>query len=68
MYGKISSSWSVKNGRVTYRFEVPANTSAHMTLAVKSGAKMTEGSRHWIAQGDTYVQELASGKYEFVVE
>jgi alpha-L-rhamnosidase len=68
MYGKISSSWSVKNGRVTYHFEVPANTSAHMTLAVKSGAKMTEGSRHWIAQGDTYVQELVSGKYEFVVE
>jgi alpha-L-rhamnosidase len=68
MYGKISSSWSVKNGRVTYHFEVPANTSAHMTLAVKSGAKMTEGSRHWIAQGDKYVQELVSGKYEFVVE
>ena len=68
MYGKISSSWSVKSGRVTYRFEVPANTSAHMTLTVKSGAKMTEGSRHWIAQGDTYVRELVSGKYEFVVE
>ncbi len=68
MYGKISSSWSVKNGRVTYSVEVPANTSAQITLAVKQGAKITEGSRHWVAKGDAFVQELVSGKYVFVVE
>ncbi len=68
MYGKILSSWSVKNGRVTYSVEVPANTSAQITLAVKQGAKISEGSRHWIAKGDTFVHELMSGKYEFVVE
>ena len=58
----------MKNGRVTYRVEVPANTSAQMTLAVKQGAKITEGSRHWVANGDAFVQELVSGKYVFVVE
>jgi len=68
MYGKISSSWSVKNGRVTYSVEVPANTSAQLTLAVKQGAKITEGSHHWVAKGDAFVQELVSGKYVFVVE
>ena len=68
MYGKISSGWSVKNGRVTYRFEVPANTSAQLTLQVKEGARITEGTRKWKANGDTFEQELASGKYVFVVE
>ena len=68
MYGKISSGWSVKNGRVTYRFEVPANTSAQLNLVVKNGAKITEGSRSWKANGDKFVQELTSGKYEFTVE
>jgi alpha-L-rhamnosidase len=68
MYGKISSSWSVKNGHTVYAFEVPANTTSKMTLAVKPGSKITEGSRHWIAKSGAFVQELVSGKYAFVVE
>ena len=68
MYGKISSGWEVKNGRVTYNFEVPANTSAQLTLPVKVGARITEGTRKWKATSDSFVQELASGKYEFIVE
>ena len=68
MYGKIASGWEVKNGRVTYSFEVPANTTAQLTLPVKVGARITEGTRKWKAKSDSFVQELASGKYEFVVE
>ena len=68
MYGKISSGWSVKNGRTVYTFEVPANTTAEMTLAVKPGSKITEGSRQWTTRGATFEQKLSSGKYTFVVE
>ncbi len=67
MYGKISSGWTVKKGKVTYAVEVPANTSAEITLAVKRGSTIKEGSRSWKAQGDTFVQELSSGKYTFIV-
>jgi alpha-L-rhamnosidase len=68
MYGKIASGWSAKNGRVTFTFEVPANTSAQLTLPVKVGARITEGTRKWKATSDTFEQELASGKYVFIVE
>jgi alpha-L-rhamnosidase len=68
MYGKISSGWEVKNGRGTYTLEVPANTSAQLTLPVKVGARISEGTRKWKATNDSFVQELASGKYVFVVE
>jgi alpha-L-rhamnosidase len=67
MYGKISSAWSVQNEQVTYTVEVPANTSAELTLAVKRGSKIKEGSRNWSAKGDTFVQELKGGKYTFIV-
>jgi alpha-L-rhamnosidase len=67
MYGKISSAWSVQNEQVTYSVEVPANTSAELTLAVKRGSKIKEGSRNWSAKGDTFVQELKGGKYTFIV-
>ncbi len=68
MYGKISSSWVATNGRTVYTFEVPANTAAQLTLAVKSGAKIKEGKRNWKSAGESFVQELSSGKYEFIVE
>jgi alpha-L-rhamnosidase len=67
MYGKISSAWSVQNEQVTYTVEVPANTSAELTLAVKRGSKIKEGSRNWSAKGDTFVQQLKGGKYTFIV-
>jgi alpha-L-rhamnosidase len=67
MYGKISSAWSVQNEQVTYTVELPANTSAELTLAVKRGSKIKEGSRNWSAKGDTFVQQLKGGKYTFIV-
>lgn len=32
MYGTIKSEWSVENGEVTFRFTIPANTTATVTL------------------------------------
>jgi len=58
----------VNGGQTIYTFEIPANTTAELRLSVKPGAKIKEGSRSWKAQGDSFVQELVSGKYAFVVD
>lgn len=31
-YGNISSAWKKQDGQICYRFEVPVNTTAHITL------------------------------------
>ena len=40
-YGKIRSSWKKENGKVIYRFEIPANTTA--TIELENGVKQTLG-------------------------
>ena len=39
MYGKISSSWTLDNGKINLRLEIPANTTATVFLP---GAKLDE--------------------------
>lgn len=68
MYGKIASGWKVKGGQTIYTFEIPANTTAELRLNVKPGSKIREGKRSSTASGDSFVQELVSGKYTFIVD
>ncbi|HZH62205.1 MAG TPA: alpha-L-rhamnosidase C-terminal domain-containing protein, partial [Metabacillus sp.] len=74
MYGKIESGWEVKNGTLTYRVTVPANTTATLYLptnnvnTVKEGnqpIKKAEGIKFVEYKGGKAVYELESGNYEF---
>ena len=68
VYGKIVSSWKITDDKMVYSVEIPANTTAHVTLpnaklgnvamdeALKSNSKQIEKE---------VVLEVGSGKYEF---
>ena len=68
MFGKIVSDWMVSDGQMTYKVEVPANTSAEVVLpnakvaevtmsdGLKSGAKQT---------GPSVTVLVGSGTYSF---
>lgn len=70
MYGRIESGWTVKpDGRTVYVFDVPANTTATLTLPFDGGRKV-KGGRRVLARrqsGDSVEYELGSGKYVFEV-
>lgn len=67
MYGKIVSDWMVSDGQMTYKVEVPANTSAEVVLpnakvaevtmsdGLKSGAKQTGTSVTVLVGSGTYL-------------
>jgi alpha-L-rhamnosidase len=77
MYGRISSRWEVKEGKLLYEATVPANTSAKLFLPAKSADGVTEGG---VPAGDSEgitfvgfengkaVYELQSGTYHFESE
>ncbi|MCK5777117.1 MAG: alpha-L-rhamnosidase, partial [Bacteroidales bacterium] len=52
MYGTISSSWKIENGKVTMQVEVPANTTA-VVYALN-------------AENEYEKHEIGSGKYTFI--
>lgn len=68
MYGVIKSAWKIENEVFTYTIEVPANTSATVTLPeadlkdVKSNTNLKPNAKQ---QGENVVFEIGSGKYEF---
>jgi alpha-L-rhamnosidase len=77
MYGKISSSWKVENGQLTYEAVVPANTTATLYLPASSVETIKEnGKALKKVKGITLrefsngkaVFELESGSYKFVSE
>jgi hypothetical protein len=65
MYGNIKSEWSRQGNKTTYRFTIPANTSALVKLPK---GKMLKGGIMASTSGDRLVFELGAGMYEFVVE
>lgn len=76
MYGKIESNWTLEDGRWTYTFSVPANTTATLHLPAASAKKVRESGKKLKKakgiilkgqEGDRSVMELASGTYTFVV-
>lgn len=77
MYGRIESSWQREGNTVTYRFTIPANTSATVCLPCGKGTKITEGGKDIkkaksikllsIVDGKQQM-EVGSGTYVFTVQ
>ena len=74
MYGKIESSWQMRQDTLTYRARVPANTTATLYLPAISEKDVTEsgqavtnarGIRFIGIENRKAVFELASGDYTF---
>ncbi|MNL27134.1 Bacterial alpha-L-rhamnosidase [compost metagenome] len=76
LYGKIESSWEKRGGAMLYRFVVPANTSATLSLRAASSAAITEkgrllqsskGVKYIGMLKEKHVFELQSGIYHITV-
>jgi len=75
MYGTVASSWEVKDGTMTMKVEIPANSSATVRLpgarvedVTESGKALGSGAAISGAKqiDDAVVLEAGSGSYEFV--
>lgn len=76
LYGRIESSWSISDDKVSYSFVIPANTSATLRLHAESLSRVKEGGLPVdVVEGISFIRcedgvvelEIGSGKYEFVV-
>ena len=65
MYGKISSEWIKQGAKTTYRFRIPANTSAQVKLPL---GKLLKGGVKANTNGDRMIFDLTAGDYEMIVE
>jgi alpha-L-rhamnosidase len=75
MYGKVASSWEVKDGTMTMKVEIPANTTASVRLPGARLEDVREGGKGLGSGGaisgakqveDSVVLDAGSGSYEFV--
>ncbi len=68
VYGKISSNWEISEGKFNYQIEIPANTTATVTLpganleAMNLSAAMQKGA---VQKADGVELKLGSGSYSF---
>jgi len=74
MYGKVASSWEIRNEKMTLHIEVPTNTTATIRLPYAKLEEVTEGgaalaSTSGITQArqaeDAVIAEAGSGTYVF---
>ncbi|MCS6954224.1 MAG: hypothetical protein NZM33_15350 [Bryobacteraceae bacterium] len=68
--GKIVSEWEgTRKGPFRLRVTIPANTTARVYLPVIPGATLTESGRvvKGVREGESYVVEVGSGQYEFLL-
>lgn len=65
MYGNIKSEWSKQGNKTTYRFSIPANSSALVKLPK---GKIINVAWKTKTSADRIEFELGAGFYEFVVE
>jgi alpha-L-rhamnosidase len=73
MYGKVSSAWNIRENRMTFRLEVPPNTTATVKLprakledVMESGKKVDAAGISNPAQtGGQVIMNVGSGAYEF---
>ena len=69
LYGKVSSSWKYVNDDFTYEVEVPANTTATVTLPVAQTDQVKMNglalASNAVAVNKDLKVELGSGKYVF---
>ena len=45
-FGKIVSAWQLDDGKISYSFEIPVNTTAHVTLPDGRTAHLSSGTYH----------------------
>jgi alpha-L-rhamnosidase len=73
MYGRIKSEWKNQDGKMSYKFTVPANSSATLYLSADSSQKITENGKSIQAwpglkqENGKVIIPLKSGDYVFVV-
>jgi alpha-L-rhamnosidase len=73
MYGKVSSAWTIKDGKLDLTVEIPANTRATVRLPKAQLAGVTEGGQELASggltgarqEGEAVVVEIGSGQYRF---
>ena len=74
MYGQVASAWEIKDGILTLRVEVPANTTATVRLPNAKLQQVTEsgvplpaspGVSHPQQLADAVTAEIGSGSYVF---
>lgn len=69
VYGTIKSNWKIMDGRMMYDVEIPANTSAQVTLPFAILAQVKQNNNALTAEakqiGKSVCFELGSGKYSF---
>jgi alpha-L-rhamnosidase len=74
-YGKVTSAWQLKDGRIELTIEIPANTRATVRLPNAATVDITESGKAVAAgegiasitrDGNSAVIEVGSGRYEFV--
>lgn len=74
MYGRVASSWEIKNGRTTLMVEIPPNTSATVRLPKAPLEQVTESGRPLQASpgvsnvrqaDDAVLVDVGSGAYSF---
>ncbi len=77
IYGRIESNWMIKDGKFKLEVVVPANATAIIYIPAKDAAEVTEsgmpaeqaiGVKYLSMQRDSAVYEVASGRYNFLVE
>ena len=75
--GRIVSDWKMENGGLTYRVEVPANTTATVCVPMAKGGSVMEGGKPVDkSEGVTFVKNengaavytVGSGSYVFTVK
>ena len=76
MYGKARSAWKVEAGKIDFQVEIPANTSATISIPAKSPMAVTEGGKpletapglQILGSDQGYIKVKAgSGVYQFVI-
>ena len=75
LYGRVSSSWEMKDDRFELTVEIPVNTRATVRLPKTALVKVTESGKPLVTgagitdvrqDGDTVVAEVGSGRFVFV--
>ncbi len=74
LYGRVSSAWEMKDGRMELTVEIPPNTRATARLTKAQSDKVTESGKALTPgdgivsvrqDGDAVVVEMGSGRYVF---
>ncbi len=76
-YGRASSYWKLKDGKLELQVEIPANTTAEIFIPASNSEQITEGDKHLSLLKDATVGvvkdgylliQVGSGKYDFTVD